>query len=114
MRVRAVYLEYRDQTSEKFYCAYTSKGSDALVHWGRIGTKGQSQIVSQSEAYKRIGEKRQKYRLIWDGHFDYDREWNQKALGHALLAAMHNGTGRAHVNQQQGSEQREQEAVFVW
>lgn len=112
MRVRAVFLECRDGTSDKFYCGYTCSGR-GLVHWGRIGAKGQAQLVDQAEAYKRIGTKRQKYRLIWDGHFDYDGDWNQMELGRALLAAMYNGTGKARVNADSNNE-RNGRAVFVW
>lgn len=112
MRVRAVYLECRDGSSEKFYCGYTSKGK-GLVHWGRIGAKGQAQLVDQTEVYNRIGAKRGKYRLIWDGHFDFDGEWNQVALGHALLSAMYNGTGKARVNVDTRNESRGG-AVFVF
>lgn len=112
MRVRAVFMECRDGTSEKFYCGYTCNGR-GLVHWGRVGSKGQSQLVDQAEVYKRIGEKRQKYRLIWDGFFDFDREWNQMELGRALLSAMYNGTGRALVNTDLNNESHGR-AVFVW
>lgn len=109
MRVRAVYMEYRDSGSRKFYAAYTNKGR-ALVHWGRIGTKGQSQVLNQEDAYERIGEKRKRYTVIFDGHFDYTGDWNQADLMDALNIEMAQGRRDA----RQASQEREQEAIFTW
>lgn len=114
MRIRAVYMEYRDLGSRKFYAAFTAKG-DALVHWGRIGTRGQSQIVSQSEAYERIGQKRKRYTVLFDDHFEFDGNWNQEELMRAMkIAKRRKEAGeRLDVNQDAQIVQ-EQEAIFTW
>lgn len=107
MRVRAVYMEYVDSSSRKFYATFTAKG-EALVHWGRIGTRGQSQIVHQSEAYERIGEKRKRYTVLFDDHIEFDGNWNQIELMQAMKTAKRKKESDAHLGAQ------EQEAIFTW
>lgn len=56
MAIEVIRLEYHEGTSSKYYeLQYTASG--VYVHWGRIGTRGAFQPVSESEARKRHVEK---------------------------------------------------------
>lgn len=53
------------ENSHKFWEIKQLPNGQAEVHWGRVGTRGQSQIVTESEALKRAGEKSAKgYNLV--------------------------------------------------
>jgi len=57
--MKDVYLEFHDASanSHKFYRVEYSAGDMATITWGRIGTEGQSQRKTASEANRKVNEK---------------------------------------------------------
>jgi predicted DNA-binding WGR domain protein len=58
--VMSYYLECHRNGSHKFYRIVLTSLMGGRVEWGRIGTLGQTQVVTRHEALKRLEEKRAK------------------------------------------------------